>query len=116
VEDLRHVTPERVERKNSNMTPHNAVALYANTSRRVNSFESLSYRESLPTMPINSVITANIGTPSTNAANIRWICAVIHTAPRPPTLGKSPYWRAASAAPWSRLSASIITGEERETF
>src|SRR5207237_1988881 len=42
-------------------------------------------------MPMSSVMTANIGTPRTNAANMRWTSAAIHTAPRAPTPGKCPY-------------------------
>jgi hypothetical protein len=41
-------------------------------------------------MPMSSVITANIGTPSTNAANIRWTSAAIQTAARMPMTGKWP--------------------------
>jgi len=41
-------------------------------------------------MPIASVTTANIGTPSTNAANIRCTSAVIHTNARAPITGNSP--------------------------
>src|SRR6266511_859891 len=56
-----------------------------------------------------SVTTANIGTPSTNAANIRCTSAAIHTAARAPMTGNSPYARVVSAAAWtsSRAPAGI---------
>jgi hypothetical protein len=59
------------------------------SSRRVNSFDSRSYRWSLPKMPIASATTANIGTPNTNAPNIRWISAATQTAVRLPNTGNS---------------------------
>src|SRR5262245_10917539 len=67
-------------------------------------------------MPISSVITANIGTPSTNAANIRCTCAAIHTAPRGPMPGKCPYAPAVSAAAWTIARALVIANEEGGAF
>src|SRR5881394_2556568 len=58
-------------------------------------------------MPIPSATTAKIGTPSTNAANIRWISAAIHTAARLPISGKSRYALAVSAAAWTRRCSGI---------
>src|SRR5437762_13671352 len=59
-------------------------------------------------MPIASVTTANIGTPSTNAANIRRTTAVIHTNARAPITGNSPYARLESAAACSSRRGSVI--------
>src|SRR5256885_16675550 len=72
-------------------------------------------------MPIASVTTANMGTPSTKAANIRCTSAVIHTNARAPMTGNSPYARLVSAAAWSNTKAlsviryplSVIRYEER---
>ena len=80
----------RVERRNTRIAPQIAVALYATSNRRVNSLARPSYFASLPKIPIASATTANIGTPRTNAANIRCTWAAIQTAPRAPTTGNSP--------------------------
>src|SRR5213593_2790707 len=72
-------------------------------------------------MPIASVTTANIGTPSTKAANIRCTSAVIHTNARAPIRGNSPYARVVSAAAWTarsrccviRYSSSLVRHEKR---
>src|SRR5438067_122324 len=98
-----------VVRKNSSTAPHSAVALYANTTSLLNSFDSLSYFTSFPTIPISAQITANIGTPSTNAANMRWTSAAIHTAPRGPMPGKWPYAGLVSVAAFATCN-SAITG------
>jgi hypothetical protein len=87
-----------VARTKTRIAPQIAVALYATTRSRVNSFASLSYRSSLPKMPIASTTIANIGTPSTNAANIRCTWAAIQIAPRAPISGKSPYAGASAIA------------------
>src|SRR5258708_6581490 len=60
-------------------------------------------------MPIASATTAKIGTPSTNAANIRWISAAIHTAARLPMSGKSRYALALSATAWTNNMPSAIS-------
>src|SRR5688500_1689629 len=65
-------------------------------------------------MPMSSVTTANIGTPSTKAANIRWTSAAIQTAPRPPTPGKWPYAPLVSAPAWSRRRTSGIAAAPAE--
>src|SRR6266487_5267746 len=59
-------------------------------------------------MPIASVTTANIGTPSTNAANIRCTSAVIQMKARAPITGNSPYARLVSAAACSTRRGSAI--------
>src|SRR4051812_27594008 len=65
---------------------------------------------SLPTMPISSQMTANIGTPSTNAANIRWTSAAIQTAPRAPMPGKWPYaWLVSAAACRRTVGSAVIS-------
>ena len=46
----------------------------------MNSLAKRSYRASPPKIPSASATTANIGTPSTKAANIRCTCAAIQTA------------------------------------
>src|SRR5439155_14017967 len=91
-----------------------AVALYATSNRRVNSLLSRSERSSPPKIPIASVTTANIGTPSTNAANIRCTSAAIHTAARAPMRGNSPYAWLVSAAAWSRRRASGIRNPAKQ--
>src|SRR5690349_16880675 len=61
-------------------------------------------------MPMSSVITANMGTPRTNAANMRWTSAAIHTAPRPPMPGKCPYAPAVSlTACCNKASVRVIS-------
>src|SRR5919205_324757 len=101
-----------VVRKNRSIAPQSAVALYAKTRRRVNSLESLSYFGSLPTIPISSVIMANMGTPSTKAANIRCTSAAIQTAARMPMTGKCPYAPTVSAALCTRRSGRLLIAHE----
>src|SRR5688572_4776153 len=69
-------------------------------------------------MPMSSVTTANIGTPRTNAANMRCTSAAIQTAPRAPTPGKCPYAPAVSAAACRSVTneGSVIAGEEGKTL
>src|SRR5215204_4009874 len=69
-------------------------------------------------MPMSSVTTANIGTPRTNAANMRCTSAAIQTAPRAPTPGKRPYAPAVSAAACRSANneGSVIAGEERKAL
>src|SRR5260370_828257 len=72
-------------------------------------------------MPIASATTANIGTPRTKAANIRWTSAAIHTAARAPMTGNSPYAWLVSATAWSattrsgviRSPSAVVRGEKR---
>src|SRR5919205_1853986 len=101
-----------VVKKNRSIAPQSAVALYAKTRRRVNSLESLSYLGSLPTIPISSVIRANIGTPSTKAANIRCTSAATQTAARMPIPGKCPYAPTVSAALCMRRSGRLVIAHE----
>src|SRR5690242_15512972 len=64
-------------------------------------------------MPTASVITANIGTPSTKAANIRWTWAAIQIAARLPMTGNARYAPAVSATVWrSGRSGSVMAQEE----
>src|SRR5260370_9155386 len=71
-------------------------------------------------MPIASATTANIGTPRTKAANMRWTSAAIHTAARAPMTGNSPYAWLVSAAACSatmrsgviRSPSAVVRGEE----
>src|SRR5713101_2421962 len=65
-------------------------------------------------MPTASVMTANIGTPRTKAANMRWTSAAIQIAPRLPSSGKARYAPAVSATDWTRgRKLSAIAQEER---
>src|SRR5260221_6666647 len=63
-------------------------------------------------MPTASVITANIGTPSTKAANIRWTWAAIQIAARLPMSGNARYAPAVSATLWRSRSGSVMAQEE----
>src|ERR1041384_1433230 len=65
-------------------------------------------------MPIASATTANIGTPRTNAANMRCTSAAIHTAPRAPMPGNSVYDRIESAAAVIKNKPSAIRRYLRE--
>src|SRR2546426_493099 len=65
-------------------------------------------------MPIASATTAKIGTPSTNAANIRWISAAIQIAARLPITGKSRYAPAVSAAAWSKWRMLAIGDHQKQ--
>src|SRR2546430_11590333 len=58
-------------------------------------------------MPSVSVTTANIGTASTTAPNIRCASAVIQMKARAPTTGNSPYARLVSAACSRRRGSAI---------
>src|SRR5260370_451354 len=72
-------------------------------------------------MPIASATTANIGTPRTKAANMRWTSAAIHTAARAPMTGNSPYAWLVSATACSattrsgvmRSPSAVVRGEQR---
>src|SRR5713101_5518886 len=70
-------------------------------------------------MPIASATTANIGTPRTKAANMRWTSAAIHTAARAPMTGNSPYaWLVSAACSATtrsgviRSPSAVVRGEE----
>src|SRR3972149_467747 len=58
-------------KQNPSKPPKDAVVAKAADNNLVNSLAILSYFWSPPLNPTISTMTANIGTPSTNAANIR---------------------------------------------
>src|SRR5258708_10358068 len=72
-------------------------------------------------MPMASATTANIGTPRTKAATIRWTSAAIHTAACAPMTGNSPYAWLVSATACSattrsgviRSQSAVVRGEKR---
>src|SRR5260370_12562380 len=63
-------------------------------------------------MPIASATTANIGTPRTKAANMRWTSAAIHTAARAPMTGNSPYaWLVSATACSATTRSGVIRSQ-----
>ena len=71
--------------------PSKAVVENAPIQSLINSCAMRSYRMSFDFQPINSMITANIGTPRIKDPNSRWSWAAIHAAFRLPIFGKVRY-------------------------
>src|SRR3972149_10262022 len=69
-------------RQNPSNPPNDAVVANAADNSFVNSFAILSYLISPPLNPTISTITANMGTPSTKAANMRCNSETIQTTTR----------------------------------
>ena len=71
--------------------PSKAVVENAPIQSLINSCAIRSYRSSFVFQPINSMITANIGTPRIKDPNNRCSCAAIHAALRLPIFGNGRY-------------------------